>query len=237
MLTLVLSLTLAASPGELFASEACSGADDEGIARCAQARAFVQKQKGKPCLVVFKTGRLLYYFRDGKPVERSIDLKDFDPHAPKSTLTKLRFPVPVGLSTNWDQPPPQYGTPEGEYTLCSSAKETKYTHFFAISYPGPKDVAEAVASRAYSGAALERIRASQRPGRCPDFFTKLGGLFGVHGAPTHAAAEYAANEAKDPEILQVTRSDWTLGCVAVENRVIRFLAKELRVGTPILIVR
>jgi hypothetical protein len=233
--TLLLLLALHASPA--FAPEACVEGGAVSDDDCRRAREFVERQKGKDCLVVFKTKRLLYLFRAGTPVSREIDLKDYDPNAPKSVKTTLRFPVPVGLSTTWDHRPEEYGTPEGEYTLCSSWPKSKYTHFFGLSYPGPKDVERALKDKWRKPAQLERIKNSQRPGACPDFYTGLGGDFGIHGGPAQNVQEYAEKESKDPEILQLTRSDWTLGCVAVENRVIRFFAKELKVGTPILILR
>jgi hypothetical protein len=219
-----------------FAPEAC-GSDEVSPAACRQAREFVERQGGKPCLVVFKAKRLLYYFRGGQPVSVKVDLKDNDPNIARSVPVEIAFPVPVALSASWDKRPEQYGTPEGEYTLCSSWARSRFTHFFGFSYPGPKDVERALRERWRKPEQLERIRKSQRPGQCPDFFTGLGGDFGLHGGNTSAAVEMARAEEVDPAVRQITERDWTLGCVAVENRVIRWFAKELKVGTPILILR
>lgn len=232
----LVSLVLHAGPTYDFAPEACGKSPP---ASCDEARRFLERLGGAKGLVAFKAARLLYLFEKGQAVDRHVDLKDFDPHVKTSVPTRIRFPVPMALSrraVGHKQRLNDARTPEGEYTICGSIAASEYTHFLSVSYPNPRDVDAAVKEKRFAREALERIARSQRPGSCPDFFSALGGTIGIHGAPTGMARDLARAEAADPESIHVTDSDWTLGCLGVENRHIRFLAREVKVGTPLLIV-
>lgn len=61
------------------------------------------------------------------------------------------------------------------------------------------------------------------------------GDYGIHGAPTHLKSYLNKMEKKNPDLVFVTRKDNTRGCVAVENRVIKYLFAQVDVGTPVLI--
>lgn len=222
--------------GSTFAPEACGKSP---AASCEEARAFVERMKGAPCLVAFKAARLLYLFKDGKPVERTVDLKSNDPLIRTSVPTRIRFPVPMALSTQSVGHKLRQGdahTPEGEYSICDRIAGSEYTFFLSLSFPSQRDVDAAVREKRFDKAALDRVKRSQRPGSCPDFNSALGGSVGIHGAPTGMAKAIAAIESRDPESINVTEADWTLGCLGLENRHIRFLAKEVKVGTKVLIV-
>ena len=232
-----IALIFAAAPEpQVFAPEACA---QKWTASCERAREFVARQKGAHALVAFKAARLLYLFEDGRPVERAIDLKDYDPRQRSSVPTTVRFPVRMALSghaVGHKLRYPDARTPEGEYNICGAIAQSEYTFFLEVSYPAQRDVDAAVAEQRFPKEKMERVLRSQHPGSCPDFYSALGGAIGIHGAPTAMAADLASAEAKDPDLVNVTRTDWTLGCLGVENRHIRFLAKEVKVGTPILIV-
>ena len=235
MISFLVSLALLLDPGT-FAREACG---NEWTASCQSAKEFVERQGGERCLVAFKAARLLYLFEGGDPVSRAVDLKDYDPYVRTPVPTTIRFPVrmalgphPVGHKLRY----PDARTPEGEYSICSSIPNSEYTRFLAVSYPAPRDVAAAVKEKRFPEEKMDRVKKTQRDGACPDFYSALGGAIGIHGAPTRMAADLAAAETRSPDLVNVTSDDWTLGCLAVENRHIRFLAKEVKVGTPILIV-
>jgi murein L,D-transpeptidase YafK len=236
MLGVLVTMLLAAAPEPAFALEACK---EQWTPSCEKARAFVEKRKGAPALVAFKAARLLYLYEDGKPVERAVDLKDYDPLVHTSVATTIRFPVAMALSSHPVGHKERYAdarTPEGEYAICQKIAQSEYTFFLSVNFPAQRDVDAAVAQKRFPEDKMDRVRQSQRSGGCPDFYSALGGAIGIHGAPTAMAADAAAAEVKDPELKFVTKNDWTLGCLAVENRHIRFLAKEVKVGTPILIV-
>ncbi len=237
LLPVISAVLLAAAPeaNALFGPGDCRAAP----ASCDAARQFVARQKGARCLVAFKAARRLYLLENGRPVERQVDLKDYDPLQKSSVPARIRFPVPMALSSRPVGTKLKLNdarTPEGEYWLCGSIAQSEYSYFLSISYPGPADVEAAVKEKRFAPEALERVKRSQRQGGCPDFYSALGGTIGIHGAPTSMAAEISRAEAQDPESIHVTGGDWTLGCLGIENRHIRFLAKEVRVGTAILIV-
>lgn len=234
MLLLVMAAQPRAEPA--FAPEVCGKSTS---ASCETARAFVAKLKGRKGLVAFKAARLLYLFENGQPIDRQVDLKEYDALIRVSVPARIRFPVPMALSSRSVGHKLRLGdarTPEGEYRICERLPGSEYTFFLSISFPGPRDVEAAVRDRRFEKKEIERIEKSQHPGACPDFRSALGGTIGIHGAPTRMASEIAKVETRDPESINVTGTDWTLGCLGVENRHIRFLAKEVKVGTPILIV-
>ncbi len=68
-------------------------------------------------------------------------------------------------------------------------------------------------------------------------FLGFCGLYGIHGADTRLASKIDHLESLDPDLKYVTKKDNTLGCVAVENRVIRYLFAKVDVNTPVLIMR
>jgi hypothetical protein len=64
-------------------------------------------------------------------------------------------------------------------------------------------------------AEHEAILAAHRERRCPPWKTALGGEVGIHGGGVGR--------------------DWTLGCIALENRDVDELWQALPLGTPVLI--
>jgi hypothetical protein len=64
----------------------------------------------------------------------------------------------------------------------------------------------------------------------------LPGAYGIHGASTHFASFLDQMEKIDPDFTFVTKRDDTRGCVAVENRVIKYLFTKVALGTPVLIL-
>ncbi|MFH1387428.1 MAG: L,D-transpeptidase [bacterium] len=62
------------------------------------------------------------------------------------------------------------------------------------------------------------------------------GTYGLHSGVTRLASYLEKQEKKDPDFTFVTKKDDTRGCVAVENRVIKYLYANVPVKTPVLIV-
>ncbi len=85
-----------------------------------------------------------------------------------------------------------------------------------LSYPNADDaergLREEMITQSQHDAILEAIRKKTGPPQ----YTKLGGLIYIHG---HGAA-----------------SDWTWGCVALENDDIKEVYEAVSVGTPVTIV-
>lgn len=106
-------------------------------------------------------------------------------------------------------------TPEGEFYVFVKNNKSAYYLSLGISYPNAEDadrgLREGLINRAQHRAITEAIRNKTAPPQ----YTKLGGLIYIHG---HGA-----------------QSDWTWGCVALENEDIRELFDAVGVGTPVTI--
>ncbi|MBI5699553.1 L,D-transpeptidase [Candidatus Saganbacteria bacterium] len=63
------------------------------------------------------------------------------------------------------------------------------------------------------------------------------GQYGIHGAETRLASRLNFMESLNPNYAFVTKKDNTRGCVAVENRVIKYLFAQVQVDTPVIIMR
>lgn len=63
------------------------------------------------------------------------------------------------------------------------------------------------------------------------------GQYGIHGAETRLASKLNFMETLNPDYTFVTKKDDTRGCVAVENRVIKYLFAQVQVDTPVVIMR
>lgn len=172
-------------------------------------------------IVVNKKARLLYYCRNGKIVSNE-----------KWDGFEYSFPVPISLGLT-----SRFWTPEGEYYICNKNPYSRYTLFLGISYPSIKD-----AERSYETYGVKispyqkkQIELAQKLKTKPPWNTPLGGTFGIHGAATGYARTLSWREKKDPSYKWVTKKDRTRGCVAVENRVIKYLYAKIDTKTPVLI--
>lgn len=107
-------------------------------------------------------------------------------------------------------------TPEGEFYVFVKNNRSAYYLSLGISYPNAEDadrgLSDGLISRTQHHAITEAIRKKIAPPQ----YTKLGGLIYIHG---HGAS-----------------SDWTWGCVALENDDIRELFDAVKVGTPVTIL-
>jgi murein L,D-transpeptidase YafK len=107
-------------------------------------------------------------------------------------------------------------TPEGEFYVFVKNNRSAYYLSLGISYPNVEDadrgLRDGLINREQHRAITEAIRKKTAPPQ----YTKLGGLIYIHG---HGA-----------------RSDWTWGCIALENEDIRELFDAVKVGTPVTIV-
>lgn len=106
-------------------------------------------------------------------------------------------------------------TPEGDFYIFTKNPKSAYHLSLGISYPNIEDAKRGLQDRLISKSEHDEIlRAIQRK-MAPPQYTALGGLIYIHG-----------NGAK---------SDWTLGCVALENEDIGELYRAVERGTPVTI--
>lgn len=106
-------------------------------------------------------------------------------------------------------------TPEGSYYICRKNPKSQYHLSLGISYPGPLDAERGFKAKMISENERKAIHEAHRKGETPPWKTALGGEIFIHGSGS--------------------KSDWTLGCIALENSEIEELYKLIPVRTPITI--
>jgi murein L,D-transpeptidase YafK len=109
-----------------------------------------------------------------------------------------------------------YCTPEGDFYIFTKNNKSAYYLSLGLSYPNAEDaergVNDGLITKRQHDAILDAIRRKSMPPQN----TKLGGEIYIHG---HGAG-----------------SDWTWGCVALENEDVRELYDAVSVGTPVTIL-
>ncbi len=107
-------------------------------------------------------------------------------------------------------------TPEGEYYVCVRNSNSLFYLSLGVSYPNKEDAAAALEDGRIDNATYKRIASAIENGQCPDWYTALGGDIMIHGCGGS--------------------SDWTAGCVAVDNDVMDILFDYYALGTKITIL-
>jgi murein L,D-transpeptidase YafK len=108
-------------------------------------------------------------------------------------------------------------TPEGIYYICTKNDKSKYNLFLGLSYPGKEDAKRGLLSGIiYELTYYEIVRSIEENIR-PPWNTPLGGEIGIHGGGTH--------------------SDWTQGCIAMDDTDIKKLWDYVKIGTPVEIYK
>ncbi len=126
------------------------------------------------------------------------------------------YAVGLGFSPEGDKVRQGDGrTPEGEFYVCSKNDKSKYYLSLGLSYPNEEDAERGLVAGLISRADRNRIVSAVSRRGVPPWNTKLGGEIFIHG---HGSA-----------------SDWTLGCVALEDEQMRELFYSVPKGTPVRI--
>jgi murein L,D-transpeptidase YafK len=122
----------------------------------------------------------------------------------------------VGLGLNPSPPKRRQGdraTPEGSFYVCLKNAHSQYYLSLGISYPGPSDAARGLRAGLITRAEHARILAASKARRAPPWNTALGGEVFIHG--------------------RGSSSDWTWGCVALDDTDMRELFDAIPLGTPV----
>lgn len=106
-------------------------------------------------------------------------------------------------------------TPEGDFYVFVKNNKSAYYLSLGVSYPNVEDAERGLRDGLITKAQYQTIVDAQRRKVGPPQYTKLGGLIYIHG-----------NGAS---------SDWTWGCVALENEDMKELFDSVTVGTPVSI--
>ena len=106
-------------------------------------------------------------------------------------------------------------TPEGAYFICVKNSQSQFYLSLGISYPGPRDAERGLAAGLISPVEHAAILQADAERSTPPWKTPLGGEIFIHG--------------------RGSESDWTAGCIALEDREMKELYDLIAVGTPVVI--
>jgi murein L,D-transpeptidase YafK len=107
-------------------------------------------------------------------------------------------------------------TPEGEYYICTKNPQSKYYFSMGISYPGIADARRGLEKGMITKEQHDKIVSAVEMKRCPSWYTPLGGEVCFHGRGAH--------------------KDWTLGCVALDDKDMKYLYDNAKLQTLVVIV-
>ncbi|MDQ1814865.1 L,D-transpeptidase family protein [Massilia sp. CCM 9210] len=106
-------------------------------------------------------------------------------------------------------------TPEGSYVITHKNPQSQFYLSLGISYPNLDDAALGRKAGVISAAQYAAIEAAIRQGRTPSQHTPMGGDVFIHG--------------------KGAGSDWTWGCIALDDKQMRVLYDLVRPGDKISI--
>jgi murein L,D-transpeptidase YafK len=126
------------------------------------------------------------------------------------------YRVGLGLSPIGDKVRSgDHRTPEGEYYIFTKNDKSAYYLSLGISYPNIVHAERGLRDGLITRAQYDAIVSANKAKRTPPQNTRLGGTIYIHG--------------------RGAGSDWTWGCVALEDEDIRELFNAISVGTPVTI--
>ena len=106
-------------------------------------------------------------------------------------------------------------TPEGDFYIFTKNDQSAFYLSLGISYPNAAHAERGLRDKLISKSQYDTIMQALEAHKTPPQNTKLGGDIYIHG--------------------NGAGSDWTWGCVALENEDIRELFNAVAVGTPVTI--
>lgn len=104
-------------------------------------------------------------------------------------------------------------TPEGEYFVCIKNPKSQYYLSLGLNYPNARDAARGLEQKLINRSQHDAIVRAEEREVCPSWSTRLGGEIFIHG--------------------RGSSSDWTLGCIALDDVNMRKLYDTVEVGTPV----
>lgn len=107
-------------------------------------------------------------------------------------------------------------TPEGEYFICSKNGSSQYYKSLGISYPSERNAESALLFGTISYAEFCSIKQANDAMKLPPSSTALGGQVMIHGGGA--------------------QTDWTQGCIALQNSAMDELFDVVQIGTPVFIM-
>jgi murein L,D-transpeptidase YafK len=108
-----------------------------------------------------------------------------------------------------------YRTPEGEFYVCVKNAASKFYLSLGLSYPNRDDAERGLRDHLITRPEHDRIVRAVERGLRPPWDTALGGEIFIHGGGAS--------------------SDWTWGCVALDDADVKELFDAVPKGTPVRI--
>jgi murein L,D-transpeptidase YafK len=108
-------------------------------------------------------------------------------------------------------------TPEGEFYVFTKNPKSRFHLSLGLSYPAPDDAERGFAGGLISQEARDLILKAAGEKGMPPQKTALGGEIYIHGGGT--------------------ASDWTDGCIALENEEMTELFTAVPIGTKVIILK
>jgi len=126
------------------------------------------------------------------------------------------YPIGLGWEPQGDKKKEGDGrTPEGSYYICTRNDRSRFYLSLGLSYPNSEDAQEALDNGIIDRRTYEQIVNAIENKSCPPWNTALGGEIMIHGMGSS--------------------SDWTAGCIAVDNDVMDILWRYCPLKTPVTI--
>jgi murein L,D-transpeptidase YafK len=133
------------------------------------------------------------------------------------------FPADFGNNVSSDKiqrgdsdSPDDWRTPEGTFFVVSKNPTSKFYKALVLNYPTAEDARRGYRQGLISKEEHEAIVQAEAAHQIPPMDTMLGGWIEIHGNGTGGG------------------TNWTQGCIAIENEKIDELWKIVEVGTPVL---
>lgn len=126
------------------------------------------------------------------------------------------YPVGLGFSPKDDKARQGDGcTPEGSFYVCVKNDRSNFYLSLGLSYPNKEHAERGLRDRLITRAQYDEIMSALRRRARPPWNTRLGGEIFIHG--------------------NGSQSDWTWGCVALDNDNMKELFDAIPKGTPVSI--
>lgn len=127
-----------------------------------------------------------------------------------------RYRVALGLSPVEDKiRAGDRRTPEGEFYICLKNSRSQFYLSLGLSYPNQQHAERGLRDGLITHAQYEQVIGAIKRKRQPPQNTRLGSEIFIHG--------------------NGSQSDWTWGCVALDDKDIRELFGAVPIGTPVTI--
>jgi len=124
------------------------------------------------------------------------------------------YPIGLGFEPVADKRHEGDGaTPEGSYRVCIKNPRSQFYLSLGLDYPNLSDAVRGRQEGMISPAEENAISEAVQNQRCPPWNTALGGEIFIHG--------------------RGSSSDWTLGCVALDDEDMQELFDAVNVGTTV----